>query len=72
MHMVSGIRAMVLAVVGFLLGTLGVSLYANSQGLPGFLQSLTATKQSHASLANACVPVSTDDDIFFISCGGIY
>lgn len=66
MHMSPKLRALGLVVVGFIGGVVGLSIYvrtplADSLGRP-------------LAVNNICDPgaQSEDDDVFFLSCGGIF
>jgi hypothetical protein len=61
-------RTIGLLVLGFVGGVFGVIAYAKTP-LPGALSQYSGTHL----LADACTPeASEEDDIFFLSCGGVF
>lgn len=73
------LRAISLAALGFILGTLGISLYAGFFSVErawGRLLTAALGKKDMIKTADACTieksPTNHDDQIYFISCGGIY
>ncbi len=60
-----------LFVLGLALGGIGMSIADKNNLLREFRHAQGITQKSPA-LADACVPKNAQDDIFFVSCGGIY
>lgn len=69
--MSSTVKHMSLLVIGGILGVVGVHITRDSApAIYTFLQSLTPSNDSLAVLS--CTPEMQEDDIFFVTCGGIY
>jgi hypothetical protein len=68
----TAIKAAALLALGFMGGVLGISLYSNSTLAQSIPQLLADTSGPVA--ANACVSdvQADEDEIFFLSCGGIF
>lgn len=62
-----------LLVGGFVLGTLGITAYTKTP-IESMLTvgSDAEVKNAPAPIAHACTAIDNHDDIFFLSCGGIF
>jgi hypothetical protein len=65
------IQTLVLAGVGFLVGRIGIEVYADTSA-GNALHLATVEKQTLSLAEAACVGQAQEDDVFFLSCGGIY
>lgn len=60
-----------LLIIGGVLGVVGIQMtHESAPSVQTFLQHLTPENDSLAMLA--CTPEMQEDDIFFVTCGGIY
>lgn len=67
--MYMAVRVATLALIGFLLGFLGISAYSGTS----FKSVLLGITSESVKVADACpAPADSTHDVFFISCGGIY
>lgn len=70
------VRAFALALFGFALGTLGISAFAGTGAVKDAWRALLSSSSPKDKTADACMlsdaPTDNDDQIYFISCGGIY
>lgn len=66
------VKAALLAISGFVLATLGLSAYYT--GTLGNVFSGGGFAQGNDTLAHACIPDAKEEseEIFFLSCGGIF
>lgn len=65
-----------LLLAGAVIGAFGVSAYlstsADSLFSRGFWQGMRSSLGKNQPMASACVPQTKENDIFFLTCGGIY
>jgi hypothetical protein len=69
------LRVVALASLGFLLATFSISAYSGSsfsKTLFGYAGVLVPKNDGRSLALAACVPNTENEEIFFISCGGIY
>lgn len=62
-----------LAALGFVLATFGLSTYAGETLMRLYATSEPERTQPDTRVATACIPdVAEQDEIFFLSCGGLF
>jgi hypothetical protein len=66
MHRMKRIHMVSLFGAGLVIGIAGTAIAQKSGLVP------LAAQQDPKLLADACTPQQTNDDVFFVSCGGIY
>ena len=65
-------RKVTLFVIGTLIGVVGVVTYGRYFFTGHVSGAVAQVLRDKGGLALACTPKSSDDEFFFVSCGGIY
>ena len=69
--MTVNLRTLRLFLFGCLIGVVGMLVYGNTEAARNWFS--VADVSNTGTLASAqCVPQTEEDEVFFISCGGIY
>ncbi|MSU73963.1 hypothetical protein EXS56_02370 [Candidatus Kaiserbacteria bacterium] len=65
-------RKIALFVIGALIGVAGMAAYGRYVFSPHVRGVVSQVLSGKGDLALACTPKSSNDELFFVSCGGIY
>lgn len=70
--MVANIRTLRLFLFGCLIGAGGMLIYGETGAVRNWFTSADTSIHTGTLASAQCVPEAEEDEIFFISCGGIY
>ncbi len=70
--MAANIRTLRLFLFGCLIGAVGMLVYGNTEVARNWFNYVNVTTQTDTLASAQCTPEAEEDEIFFISCGGIY
>ena len=70
--MAANLRTLKLFLFGCLIGAVGMLVYGNTEATKSWFTNADTSTHGGTLASAQCVPEAEEDEVFFISCGGIY
>lgn len=70
--MTFNLRTLRLFLFGCLIGAVGMLVYGNTEAMKNWFSYADVSTYAGTLASAQCTPEAEEDEIFFISCGGIY